>query len=35
VQIDPSLDGALRLLTVAFACSLVDHGWMPMPARVP
>ena len=35
VEIDASLDGPLRLLTVAFACSLVDHGWMHLPARVP
>jgi hypothetical protein len=35
VEIEPRLDGALRLLTVAFACSLVDDKWMHLPARVP
>ncbi len=33
VEIAPSLEPPLRLLTVAFACSLVDHGWMHVPTR--
>jgi hypothetical protein len=33
VEIAPALEPPLRLLAVAFACSLVDHGWMHVPAR--
>jgi hypothetical protein len=33
VELAPSLEPPLRLLAVGFACSLVDHGWMHVPAR--
>ena len=33
VEIAPALEPPLRLLAVAFACSLVDHRWMHVPSR--
>ena len=33
VEIVPALEPPLRLLAVAFTCSLVDHRWMHVPAR--
>ena len=33
IEIVPTLEPPLRLLAVAFACSLVDHRWMHVPTR--
>lgn len=35
IEIAPSLEPPPRLLTVAFACSLVDHHFMHVPSRNP